>query len=59
MRQLVDDRIDQGAEVGLGVQIASEADECLAIVEPLRVEDAIKVVVTNRQANEIASAAAE
>ena len=41
MRQALDDGLDEGAEVGLGVEAAAELDEGFAVVETLLVEDAI------------------
>src|SRR5665213_296995 len=39
--QALDDGLDEGAEVGLGVETAAELDEGFAVVETLLVEDAI------------------
>ncbi len=36
-----DDGVDEGAEVGLGVEGAAEVDEGFAVVEALLVEDAV------------------
>ena len=41
LRQALDDGVEQGAEVGLGVEAAAEVDQGLAVVEALLVEDAV------------------
>ena len=41
LRQALDDGIEQGAQIGLGVEAAAEVDQRLAVVEALLVEDAI------------------
>ena len=43
LRQALDDGVDEGAEVGLGVERAAEVDEGFAVVEALLVEDAVDV----------------
>src|ERR1700761_5688870 len=39
--QLENDGVDKRAKVRLGVEIAAEADKCLAVVKALGIEDAI------------------
>ena len=41
LRQPFDDRIEQRAQVGLGIEAAAEVDERLTVVETLLVEDAV------------------
>ena len=41
LRETFDDGVEQGAQVGLGVQAAAKLDQRLAVVEALLIEDAI------------------
>ena len=41
LRELEDDGVDERAKIGLRVEVAAEADQRLAVVEPLGIEDAI------------------
>ena len=41
LRKTLDDAVEEGAEVGLCVEAATEVDEGLTVVEALLIEDAI------------------